>query len=98
MHIPRATSQRTKGNVLFPCVQEPHPPLFMGGSSTVAKRVAIDHIDTLLTWAEPPEQVASKIRSVREMVTERCESLDLVFDCTLSCGKPTTKRGPRPMI
>lgn len=56
-----------KGNVLFPCLQDPHPPLFMGGSSKAAKRIAVDHIDTLLTWGEPPEQVAEKINPVREM-------------------------------
>lgn len=39
------------GNVLFPCVQEPHPPLFMGGSSEAAKQIAAEHIDTLLSRA-----------------------------------------------
>jgi alkanesulfonate monooxygenase len=55
----------SKGNVFFPCVQEPHPPLFMGGSSKAATRVALEHIDTLLTWAEPPEDVRLKLAAVR---------------------------------
>jgi len=37
------------GNVLFPCVQEPTPPLFMGASSAASMKVAMKHIGTLLT-------------------------------------------------
>ena len=55
----------SKGNVLFPCVQGPHPPLLMGGSSPAATRVALEHIDTLLTWAEPPDDVRLKLAAVR---------------------------------
>lgn len=65
----------TKGNVLFPCVQYPHPPLFMGGSSPAAKQIAIDHIDTLLTWGEAPAQVAEKIESVRELAAAAGRSM-----------------------
>src|ERR1700741_3460394 len=50
----------SNGRVLFPCVQDPHPALFMGPSSPAAMCVAIKHIDTLLTWGEPPERVAAK--------------------------------------
>jgi alkanesulfonate monooxygenase len=59
-----------KGNVPFPCVQEPHPPLFMGGSSEAAKRIAVEHIDTLLTWAEPLADLAAKLTSVRAAETK----------------------------
>jgi len=57
----------SNGRVLFPCVQDPHPPLFMGASSLAAMHVAMKHIDTLLTWGEPPAQVAAKIAAAREM-------------------------------
>lgn len=65
----------TKGNVLFPCVQDPHPPLFMGGSSSAAMRIAVEHIDTLLTWGEPPAQVAEKLQSARALAAASGRSL-----------------------
>jgi hypothetical protein len=37
----------------------------MGGSSEAAKQIAAEHIDTLLTWAEPPTDVAAKLASFR---------------------------------
>ena len=54
-----------KGNVLFPCLQEPTPPIFMGASSPASIKVAVEHIDTLLTWGEPPDQVADKLQKAR---------------------------------
>lgn len=51
--------------VYFPAVQKPHPPLYLGGSSKAAIRVAAKHIDFYLTWGEPPAQVAEKIATVR---------------------------------
>lgn len=53
--------------LLFPPVQEPHIPLYFGGSSPAAMRVAARHVDLYLTWGEPPGQVAKKIAIVREM-------------------------------
>ncbi|BAY16312.1 aliphatic sulfonate monooxygenase [Anabaenopsis circularis NIES-21] len=55
------------GKLLFPPVQKPYPPLWFGGSSAAAKRVAAKHIDTYLTWGEPPEQVAQKIAEVKQL-------------------------------
>ena len=49
----------------FPVVQRPYPPLYFGGSSPAGIRVAAKHIDTYLTWGEPPAQVAEKIAAVR---------------------------------
>ena len=51
--------------VYFPAIQKPHPPLYLGGSSTAAIRVAAKHIDFYLTWGEPPAHVAQKIADVR---------------------------------
>ena len=42
------------GRLLFPPVQEPHPPLYFGGSSEEAIDVAAETIDKYLTWGEPP--------------------------------------------
>ncbi|MHC5937159.1 FMNH2-dependent alkanesulfonate monooxygenase [Nostoc sp.] len=55
------------GKLLFPPVQKPYPPLWFGGSSGVAQKIAAKHIDVYLTWGEPPQQVAEKIASVRRL-------------------------------
>ena len=52
---------------LIPGVQKPHPPLYFGGSSPAAQKVAAKHVDLYLTWGEPPDQVAEKIASVRRL-------------------------------
>ncbi|MEA5603853.1 FMNH2-dependent alkanesulfonate monooxygenase [Nostoc sp. UHCC 0252] len=59
------------GKLLFPPVQKPYPPLWFGGSSAAAKRVAAKHIDVYLTWGEPPQQVAQKIAEVRRLAAEQ---------------------------
>lgn len=53
------------GKLLYPPVQQPHPPLYFGGSSPSAHAVAARHVQKYLTWGEPPAQVADKIRDVR---------------------------------
>jgi alkanesulfonate monooxygenase len=53
------------GRLIFTCLQQPYPPLYFGGSSPVAQRIAGKHADVYLTWGEPPDQVAEKIASVR---------------------------------
>jgi alkanesulfonate monooxygenase len=50
---------------LYPPVQKPHPPLWFGGSSPAAHDMAGEHIDTYLTWGEPPAAVARKIADIR---------------------------------
>lgn len=55
------------GRVLFPPLQEPHPPVWFGGSSPAAHQVAAKHADVYLTWGEPPAEVARKIAEVREL-------------------------------
>jgi len=52
--------------LLYPPVQHPYPPLYFGGSSPAAHKLAADHVDVYLTWGEPPAQVAEKIRDIRE--------------------------------
>ncbi|QYD70531.1 FMNH2-dependent alkanesulfonate monooxygenase [Paraburkholderia edwinii] len=53
------------GKLLYPPVQDPHPPLWFGGSSPAAHDIAGEHIDTYLTWGEPPAAVAEKIAQIR---------------------------------
>ena len=55
------------GKLLFPTVQKPYPPLWFGGSSPIAQRIAAKHVDVYLTWGEPPDQVAEKIATVRKL-------------------------------
>jgi len=55
------------GKVLFPSYQNPHPPLYFGGSSGVGQQVAARTIDKYLTWGEPPEDVAKKIAEVKAL-------------------------------
>ncbi|WP_186076916.1 FMNH2-dependent alkanesulfonate monooxygenase [Burkholderia gladioli] len=59
------------GKLLYPPVQDPHPPLWFGGSSPAAHQIAADHIDTYLTWGEPPEAVAKKIADIRARAEAR---------------------------
>ena len=51
--------------LLYPPVQEPHPPLWFGGSSDAAIELATDQVDTYLNWGEPPAAVKEKIENVR---------------------------------
>ncbi|MDQ0503353.1 FMNH2-dependent alkanesulfonate monooxygenase [Xanthobacter agilis] len=53
------------GRLLFPPVQQPHPPLFFGGSSPAAHEVAVRQVQKYLTWGEPPAQVARKIADLK---------------------------------
>jgi alkanesulfonate monooxygenase len=54
-----------EGEVLFPALQKPYPPVYFGGSSPAAMQIAADHVDYYLTWGEPPEEVAKKIAEVK---------------------------------
>ncbi|MEH2424413.1 MAG: FMNH2-dependent alkanesulfonate monooxygenase [Nostoc sp.] len=63
------------GKLLFPPVQKPYPPLWFGGSSAVAQKIAAKHIDVYLTWGEPPAQVAEKIASVRRLALSEGRTL-----------------------
>src|SRR3954451_7311644 len=43
---------------------DPLPAVYFGGSSPAALEVAARHTDTYLTWGEPPDAVAGKVRRV----------------------------------
>jgi alkanesulfonate monooxygenase len=50
---------------LFWGPQKPHPPLYFGGSSNAAHDLTAKHIDAYLSWGEPLDQVAEKIKDVK---------------------------------
>ena len=50
---------------------DPVPPIFFGGSSPPALQVAAAHVDTYLTWGEPPDAVAAKLAAVRALTERR---------------------------
>jgi alkanesulfonate monooxygenase len=55
--------------------QKPYPPLFFGGSSPAAMAVAAKHVDTYLTWGEPPPNAAEKIAKVRALAAAQGRTL-----------------------
>lgn len=59
------------GQLPYPTVQKPYPPLYFGGSSPIAMEVAAKHIDAYLTWGEPPAQVAEKIKKMRALAQQQ---------------------------
>ncbi|NLQ04766.1 alkanesulfonate monooxygenase, FMNH(2)-dependent [Cylindrospermopsis raciborskii CENA303] len=63
------------GKILFPTVQKPYPPLWFGGSSAIAQEIAAKHVDVYLTWGETPEQVAEKIKRVKNLAAEEGRTL-----------------------
>ncbi len=48
-------------------VPDPLPPVYFGGSSPAAGRVAAKHVDVYLTWGEPPAAVAEKVAWIRRL-------------------------------
>lgn len=63
------------GQLPYPTVQKPYPPLYFGGSSPAAMKVAAEHIDVYLTWGEPPSQVEKKINKMRELAAAQGRTL-----------------------
>lgn len=62
------------GRLLYPPVQRPYPPLYFGGSSEAGMQVAAEHVDTYLTWGEPPADVAGKIAVAKAAAARRGRS------------------------
>ncbi|MET3440929.1 alkanesulfonate monooxygenase [Variovorax paradoxus] len=57
--------------LLFPPVQNPHPPVWFGGSSAAAHELAAEQVDAYLTWGEPPAEVGKKIADVRNRAARK---------------------------
>ena len=51
------------------------PLIYLGGSSPAALEVAARHVDTYLTWGEPPAQVAEKLDRVRAAAAQEGREL-----------------------
>ncbi len=51
-------------------VPDPVPPIYFGGASPAAKKVAAAHVDVYLTWGEPPSMAAERIAAVAELAAE----------------------------
>ncbi len=64
------------GEIFYPPVQKPHPPLYFGGSSPAGIGVAADLVDTYLTWGEPPAAVADKLSVVGTAAAEKGKKLN----------------------
>jgi alkanesulfonate monooxygenase len=84
------------GKLLYPPVQNPHPPLWFGGSSPAAHEMAGEHIDTYLTWGEPPEAVAKKSPTFVRVPKRMAARSSSGFAFTSSCARRKRKRGLPP--
>jgi alkanesulfonate monooxygenase len=60
---------------------DPVPPIFFGGASEAAERVAAQHADVYLTWGEPPAMVRERVERARELAA--AEGRDLKFGIRL---------------
>ncbi len=54
---------------------DPVPPIYFGGASLDALRVAARHVDVYLTWGEPPDDAATRIGAVRDLAAAAGRSL-----------------------
>ena len=48
-------------------VPDPVPPIYFGGASAEAERVAAEGVDVYLTWGEPPDQVIERRDRMRAL-------------------------------
>ena len=62
------------GQLFYPPVQKPYPPLYFGGSDAGIE-VAAEQVDVYLTWGEPPADVAEKIEKARLAAAARGRQL-----------------------
>lgn len=65
----------TDGQLILPTIQQPHPPLYFGGSSPAGHKVAARHADVYLTWGEPTAQVAAKLADIRQQAAAQGRQL-----------------------
>lgn len=63
------------GRLDFAPVQDPHPPLYFGGSSEAGQQLAVDQTDLYLTWGEPLEGVKEKVAAVRKRAAAKGRSI-----------------------
>ncbi|GAA4615247.1 LLM class flavin-dependent oxidoreductase [Saccharopolyspora hordei] len=68
------THYQVRGATAFEA-PDPAPPLYFGGSSEAALPVAARRADVHLTWGEPPDAVARKVKVLRELAAEEGRTL-----------------------
>ncbi len=56
-------------------VPDPVPPIYFGGASDAAERVAAEHVDVYLTWGEPPAMVKPRLDRMRALAASFGRSL-----------------------
>ncbi len=61
--------------LLFPPMQQPHPPLYFGGSSPAGQDVAAKVVQKYLTWGEPPAAVGEKVAHMRGLAAAQGREL-----------------------
>ena len=58
---------QVEGGVSKPAsLQDPHPPLYFGGSSVAGKKVAAESADVYLMWGEPLEWIQEQIAEMEQ--------------------------------
>ncbi len=57
---------------------DPIPPIYFGGASPEAERVAAEGVDVYLAWGEPPAMVAERIDRMRALAAEAGPELRFV--------------------
>jgi alkanesulfonate monooxygenase len=53
----------------------PPPPIYFGGASEAAERVAAQYADVYLTWGEPPNMVRERVERARELAAAQGREL-----------------------
>lgn len=54
---------------------DPLPPIYFGGASPAAEKVASRHVDVYLAWGEPPRMVAERLERMRRLTAEAGRTL-----------------------
>ncbi len=56
---------RVDGGLVLPRpLQQPYPPIYLGGASAAARRVSIHHADVHLFWGDHPDRIAEQIAEI----------------------------------
>jgi alkanesulfonate monooxygenase len=53
----------------------PVPPIYFGGASDAAERVAAEHVDVYLAWGEPPSMVSERVARMRGLAAQAGRTL-----------------------
>ena len=51
-------------------VPNPIPPVYFGGASDAAERIAAQHVDVYLAWGETPDMVSDRVTRMRNLASE----------------------------